>query len=702
MKQSDLVITHGNTFVISSLNGDIGWESYQGIFSQDTRHLSQAKLFIDELVPDVLTSYEISFNSAAIFLTNVLSDKLARNSLSIIRKRVVEDGVHEDIEITNNTQNPLTFNLSLDFAADFADIFEVKTCDHKKQCKLPHPHAVVTNHNKAKNYLQFSYTRGNFTRKTKMVFGQKANFDGNRVRFSITLRPKDTWRTCIPISFLNGNRKLNAPSSCAKIFYPKRNLASSTSEMGWAIPTLESNWDELGHSYSKSISDLASLHIHSIEASGQKGPLLAAGIPWFVALFGRDSLITSYQTLLLGSKQGVGTLRTLAKYQGKKIDTEKEEEPGKILHEMRFGEVAHFGEWAKFPYYGSVDATPLFLILLSEVYRWSGDEALIKQMKNSALLALEWIDNYADMDNDGFVEYKRKSSKGLKNQNWRDSDDSMFFSNGKIAQAPIASADVQGYVYDAKLRIAEIAEKVWGDMALANKLKLEAKRLKEKFNRDFWIKEKGYFAIGLDKEKRPIDTLSSSIGHLLWSGIVDDNKILKILEHLFSEDLYSGWGIRTVSKKSIGYNPLGYHTGTVWPHDNSIIAAGLRLVGYKNKSLKIIKDILDASSFFSYRLPEVFAGFAREVAPFPVEYPTASSPQAWASAAPILFLKTLLGIEPDTEQKTLRIDPILPPQISYIKLNGISAFGKYFLIEVTRDKSSIKEINHKPNPQVST
>jgi glycogen debranching enzyme len=320
------------------------------------------------------------------------------------------------------------------------------------------------------------------------------------------------------------------------------------------------------------------------------------------------------------------------------------------------------------------------------------DQDQIESHKQHVQQALNWIDAYGDIDGDGFVEYMKKTPTGLDNQNWRDSWDSMAFQDGSLAEAPIASADVQGYVYDAKLRAAEMARGIWGDESWAQQLEEQAAGLKAEFNKRFWLPDRSFFALGLDRDKKPIDSLSSSIGHLLWSGIIADEHIPAVVEHLMSTHLYSGWGVRTMDDTAKAFNPIGYHVGTVWPHDNSLIAAGLFKAGYQAEALRIVEDMLLASSTFDHRLPEVFAGFDRTVTPFPVQYPTSSSPQAWAAGTTILFLQIALGIKPDYQAKRLTINPMLPHNVNYVRLDGVSAFGKHYLIEVTKTRSIIREV----------
>lgn len=683
MKKNDLIISSGNIFLISNFAGDIMVQDYQGLFSADVRHLSQLELLIDNSPLEALASNETGFHSASIVLGNYPSKDLSRFDLTVIRKRTITKVFQEEIEIRNNTQKELSFTLGLKFDADFSDIFEVRAVTQKRSQDRFNKRSVTKTFRK-KHLLIFSYARDAFRRTTVIHFSQPVQLKRDIVSLSVLLKPKQQINFSFSIAFLAG-RKTITVRRLEKI----RKEAEILKEWRWSKLTLRTDWDNFECLFTRSLSDLAALRIYQEEMPGKITSLPAAGIPWFVAIFGRDSLITAYQTIIFGPELAVSTLKFLAKYQGKEVNPLRDEQPGKILHEIRFGEAAYFRDWVQFPYYGTVDATPLFLILLSEAYQFGAPVRLIKEMKGAALKALNWIDEYGDMDKDGFLEYERGAERGLRNQNWRDSWDSMIFKDGEIAETPIASSDVQGYVYDAKMRIAKIAEQVWKDEALAVRLKQEATELKCRFNQVFWVKDKGYFALGLDKNKRQIDSLSSSIGQLLWSGIVDEEKVPRVVSLLFSEELYSGWGVRTISKNDKGYNPLIYHRGTVWPYDNSLIAAGLSKAGQREKALKIILDTISASSYFDYRLPEVFAGFDRSEIPFPVQYPTAASPQAWSAGTPILFLRLLLGIEPDIQHKTLRINPLLPEGANHLTIDGISAFRKYFSITAGKDGSKI-------------
>jgi glycogen debranching enzyme len=362
------------------------------------------------------------------------------------------------------------------------------------------------------------------------------------------------------------------------------------------------------------------------------------------------------------------------------VDDFRDEEPGKITHELRSGELTVLGLKPHSPYYGSADSTILWLILLSEYWRWTADDAFVRTLRDKALAALAWIDRYGDLDGDGYVEYQTRSPQGLGNQCWRDSLDGVEFANGTIPFLPIATCEIQGYVYDAKLRFAELADGPLADPALATRLRTEAADLRERFDRDFWIEARGgYYAIGLDGDKRPIDSLTSNIGQLLWSGIVPTERAAVIARQLMSDALFSGWGVRTLSTDDAGFNPIGYHRGTVWPHDNSIIASGLARYGFRDEANRISVALLQAAGYSAYRLPEAFSGYPRSVGRFPVPYPTACSPQAWATGAPLLLVRAMLGLE--ARDGRLTVDPDLPPEVGTVSIKGIPAFGTGWDIE---------------------
>jgi glycogen debranching enzyme len=419
----------------------------------------------------------------------------------------------------------------------------------------------------------------------------------------------------------------------------------------------------------RSVSDLRLL---MNDGPGPDERYVAAGVPWFSTLFGRDSIITAIQALPFRPQLAVETLAVLAAYQATVDDPTRDAEPGKILHELRTGEMARAGELPHTPYYGSVDATPLWLILLGATFDWTGDRALLDRLWPNALAALEWIDRFGDRDGDGFVEYERRSDRGLVNQGWKDSSDAIRDRSGRQAVAPIALAEVQGYVFDAKRRLAVLA-RVRGDEALAARLESDAEVLRTRFEAAFWVEDQRYYAMALDGEKRPADAIGSNAGQCLWSGIVGADRARDVADRLFGPAMFSGWGIRTYGADQPGYNPIGYHTGTVWPHDTSLIAAGLKRYGFDEASNQLVSQIFEAAQRFpDYRLPELFCGFDRADATTPVPYPVACSPQAWAAGAPFLFLATMLGLQAHADRRELELrHPHLPDWLGKVTLTDL-------------------------------
>jgi glycogen debranching enzyme len=426
--------------------------------------------------------------------------------------------------------------------------------------------------------------------------------------------------------------------------------------------------DEVVRLYMRSLVDIAALRFRPDSLPERSLP--AAGLPWFMAMFGRDSILTSLQALPFVPELAETTLRALATWQGTVLDDFRDEDPGRIVHEMRYGETAAFEEQPHSPYYGNADATPLFVVLLDEYERWTGDAKLVKELEPEARAALAWIDDYADMQGNGYVSYKRRNEKtGLENQCWKDSGNSIVYPDGRLASLPRATCEIQGYAYDARVRTARLAREVWGDIEYANRLDSDAAKLKDAFNRDFWLSDVDFYALALDGEKKPVPTLTSNVGHLLWSGIVADDRVESIVDHLADERMFSGWGIRTMADGQPAYNPIEYHNGTVWPHDTALIAAGLHRYGRRKDANRLIVALMEAASHFAYRLPEAFAGYARSETRLPVPYPTACSPQAWAAAAPLLLMRLMLGLDPTTTGLTVR--PHLPADVNRVVVRGL-------------------------------
>ena len=659
MPSETVSILDGSTFVVSDRSGDIdaGPDQPHGLFYKDTRFLSRWKLTVDGVAPEALSTDDVDYFASQFFLYPPTGTVYKNPYLSIVRKRFVGDGFHEDLTVFNHGQEPTEVELRLEAAADFADLFEVKDALEKKG---------ATYREVRGDELVLGYRREDFVRETRIVSSAPVEIQEDGLTFRITIEPESEWNTCVDVTPFAGEAmrpKYRHGQSKAR-----PNIGESLQQWLAEAPKLDSDWDPLPHIRRRSLVDLAALRFYPDE-SMPEASVPAAGLPWFMALFGRDSLLTSYQALPFVSELAATTLRVLGALQGKQVDHYREEEPGKILHELCFGELTVFGERPHSPYYGAYDTTPTYLVLLEEYERWTGDTKLVQELEPNARAALDWLDRFADRDGDGYIEYERNDESGLENQCWKDSWNSILYRDGTLSSTPRATCELQGYVYDAKVRTARLAREVWNDSELAGRLDQEAAELKERFNRDFWLPDREFFALALDGEKRPVDSLTSNIGHLLWSGIVDEDKAEAVARHLMGDALYSGWGIRTMAVGDGGYNPIEYHNGTVWPHDNSLIAAGLARYGFRKEAAEVAMGILEAATYFRYRLPEVFAGYPRELTRFPVEYPTACSPQAWATATPLLLLRVILGLEPEGGELT--VDPVLPDGIGHLELRGI-------------------------------
>jgi glycogen debranching enzyme len=675
MSADTVSILEGNTFVVSDRRGDLNASpaTAHGLFDADTRFLSRWILTVNGQTLQPLSTDDLHYFAAQFFTVPGTGTVYADSPLSVIRRRAVGKGFHEDLRILNHSDKPIDLDVRMEVGADFADLFEVKDALRKKGERY---------HRVEPGRLVLGYRRERFVRETWISPSARAAIEESGLYFRVQLEPHGEWTTCLDVvAAITGLGEVNQHVKYAHADEaPRPNIGSSLDVWIGQAPKLRSSWTPLLQTYSRSLVDLAALRFFPMIAPGEALP--AAGLPWFMAVFGRDSIITSLQALPFTAELARTTLKVLGLRQGTRRDDFRDEEPGRILHESRVGEMTAFEERPHSPYFGASDATPLFLVLLDEYERWSGDGALVRQLEQEARASLRWIDEYGDRDGDGYVEYERRNKEtGLENQCWKDSWNSILHADGSLPSFPRATCEIQGYVYDARRRCARLARTFWGDDALAERLERQAAELKRRFNEDFWIADRQFFAIALDGDKQKVDSLTSNIGHLLWSGIVDDDKAPACVRHLLGHRLFSGWGVRTMAEGEGGYNPIGYHVGTVWPHDNSLIAWGLRRYGYKEEAAQVAQGILQAAVFFDGRLPEAFAGYARDDTRFPVEYPTACSPQAWATAAPLLLLRTLLGLEPVGDR--LLADPAIPAGMEWLELLDIpgrwgraDAFGR--------------------------
>jgi glycogen debranching enzyme len=666
-------ILDGNEFVVSDRRGDVEASptDTHGLFLDDTRFLSRWILTINGRRPTLLSVDEQEYFGVQFFMALATGTVYVDSHLSVNRQRAIERGFRENLTLINHDKKPVDLEIRLEADSDFADLFEVKDKLEKKGTLLRRVEDET---------LVLAYKRESMTVETRISSTQPGEVTEHGFRFRVTLASHEQWSTSFEVEARNRGAVASATSRRGRADATRPELAESLRGMIQQAPRLTCSWEPLALSYRRSLVDLAALRF--MMPPFLNGALPAAGLPWFMAMFGRDSLITSFQALPFAPELSATTLDALAMLQGRVRDDFRDEEPGKILHELRLGEMTAFEERPHSPYYGAADSTPLFLVLLEEYVRWTGDREIARRLEPQARAAIAWIDHYGDRDGDGYIEYERRNREtGLENQCWKDSWGSIVFADGTLASFPRATCELQGYAYDAKIRTARLAREVWNDEKWATELEKQAGDLRRRFNEDFWIRERGFFAVALDGTKRRVDSLTSNIGHLLWSGIADDEKAEACVRHLMGDELFSGWGIRTMGTREGSYNPIGYHVGTVWPHDTSLVAWGLRRYGYREEAARLATAMFEAAALFNHRLPEAFGGYPRAATRFPVEYPTACSPQAWASGAPLLFIRTLIGLESDGRH--LIIDPAIPQPIDRVELldipgvwGRIDAFGR--------------------------
>jgi glycogen debranching enzyme len=639
LSERTVSVLDGSTFVVSDRLGDICGEvgREHGFFCDDTRFLSRWVLRVDEAPLELLGLDQAEHFEARFFMTPRVGPE-QEAPCSVMRRRLIDHVWMEEVSVINHRHERSPIHVAIELDTDFADMFEVK--DDAVQAR------EITFQGDARS-LTLSYRRGGFCRSVTVASSEHATVTRKGFAYSVALAPGEAWSTTLTITPSAAQRTAAFAPRAARGSLDAMSASKSVELERWLrrAPALAASDPALMRTYHASLSDLGALRLPPDISKGATLP--AAGLPWFMALFGRDSIIASFQALPYLPELAATTLRVLAAAQADDRDDFHEREPGKILHELRFGELTDSGARPHSPYFGSADATPLFLVLLDEYHRWSGDDELVRTLEPSARAALAWIKDSGDADGDGYVEFARRNlSSGLVNQCWKDSWNAIQFADGTLPEGPIATCEIQGYVYDALLRTARLAREVWQDPHLGEQLERQASDLRAGFHRDFWMPERGCHALALDGDKHQIDSMTSNIGHLLWSGLLDEIEAAATAHRLLQSELYSGWGVRTLGDREAGYNPLGYHTGTVWPHENSLIAAGLARYGHHEQAATIAAAMLSAAPHFEHRLPEVFAGYPAAVTSVPVAYPTASRPQAWAAGTPLQLLTTLLDLQP--------------------------------------------------------
>ncbi|GAA2036954.1 amylo-alpha-1,6-glucosidase [Polymorphospora rubra] len=655
-------IYYGNLFMSSDHKGDVepAGRTPIGLFFFDTRFLSTWRLTVNGERLQTLSIDDLQYFESRFFLTPGQPTHYVDTDISVFRQRWTGDAFEEQVSVHNHSKQSMDVTIRLDVGADFAELLDVKHGNRRDRKTTTMIRDGV---------LTIRYERGVFVRETLITSSRPCQTDEGGMTFTTRIEPHSMWRTDLRVTTL-----LHAARSGdlrrARTSHVLRSRPEVRRELDhWVsgAPRLRTDYEPLEQAYERSVADLVALRYRGLN---YRGYMPMAGMPWFMNLFGRDAIFSRMQALPFLPETCAPALHILALAQGARTDPFRGEEPGKILQELRYGESVAFNERPHSALYSAGDTTPLFVILLDEYERWTGDTQLVKDMRFEATQALDWIDRYADLVGNGYLWYTpQKSADGMVNQSWKCSAEGISFRDGRLPGYPQATCEMQGYVYDAKVRAARLARGVWGDPAYADRLEREAAELRERFNRDFWIEDRGYYAAALLDDGQQVDALTSNIGHLLWSGIVEPDRAERVVQHLMGPTLFSGWGIRTLATTEQRYNPIGYHTGTVWPFDNSIIAWGLRRYGFRHEAARVAAAVVGAARYFDGRLPEALAGYDSTLTKYPVLYASAEAPHATSAGAPLLLLRTLLGLEPYDDH--LVVDPAVPEEMGQIELHDI-------------------------------
>ena len=672
-----VAIHQGQTVLVSEQDGQINWPSEKGLYFFDTRVVSSWRIYANGEPWELLNGGAISYYACRIFLTNrsLLTEDgtIPPRTLGLTISRSIGGGMHEDLDITNNCMKPVRFQLEIALRCDFADIFEVKSGHIVRRGR------ITTEWSEPHQHLRNTYRNADFSRTvtiSPMHSPTRAVYANGRLSFEVALEPGEEWHCCLLYALADGDRHFAPPRECIAHCH-KSHHAETLADWLKHVVKIQTSNEEFYRLFRQALEDMAALRL-PIAGTDHMVFLPAAGLPWFLAPFGRDSLIVSLQNTLIYPEFARGALEILGSYQAKETDDYRDAEPGKIMHEMRYGELAHFKLIPHTPYYGTADATPLYLITLHAAWRATGDQALLERHLEAAEGCLSWIDNYGDRDGDGFQEYQTRSPVGYENMGWKDSGDCVVYPDGSLVKGPKALCELQGYVYDAWVRMAEVFDAL-GKPDRAQALRAKAGALFDQFNKEFWDEELGFYAYALDGEKKKVLTVASNAGHCLWSGIVPPERAKKVVERLMAPDMWTGWGIRTLSANNPAYNPYNYQTGSVWPHDNAIIALGFKFYGFSAEAARIAHDISTAASHFLLnQLPELYTAFERDETTFPVQYIGANVPQAWAAGSAFMLTQALLGFLPDAPRNKLYVDPSLPRWLPDLTVQDLH-FGKHKL-----------------------
>ena len=679
-----IAIHQAQTVLVTDPDGQVAWPSEKGLYFLDTRLVSAWAIYANGEPWDLLNGGAITYYAARIFLLNraflTEDGAVPAHSLGFMLSRSIGGGMHEDMDITNYGSKPVRFNLEIAIRCDFADIFEVKSG------KIVRRGRITTEWQDDSQELVTQYSNGDFQRAVRIttnIEAPRAVYANGRLSFEVMIEPRRSWHCCLFYELADGQRRFAAPQEC--VAHALESVSAESLAI-WerTVLKIRASNEEFYRFYRQAVSDMAALRLPLGETDHMVF-VPAAGLPWFLAPFGRDSLIVSLQNLLVYPDFARGALQVLGSLQAKERDDYRDAEPGKIPHEMRYGELAHLKLIPHTPYYGTADATPLYLVVLHAAWRATGDRTLLEQHLATAEACLEWIDKWGDRDGDGFQEYQTRSPVGYENMAWKDSGDGVLYPDGTLVKGPKALCELQGYVYDAWLRMAEVYEEL-GSPDRSRALREKAAVLFRRFNEAFWDEETGFYAYALDGDKRKVLTVVSNPGHCLWSGIVPPDRAARVVARLLAPDMSSGWGIRTLSALHPAYNPHSYHNGSVWPHDNSIIAAGFKRYGFVAEAALVAHDISYAASHFLLnQVPELYSGIQRDGTNFPVQYLGANVPQAWAAGSAFALLQAMLGIVLDAPHGVVGVDPNLPYWLPDVTLTDLRLGQREFDIRFWRD-----------------
>jgi glycogen debranching enzyme len=671
--RGSVTLVDGTTFCISSYTGDVEPGGPHGLFFRDARIASRWQLVLDGQPAQPLSVRGSEAYATKFVLRRPPGPGRADSTLLVMRDRTVGEGMRESLALENVGHEPTAVRVDLHIDADFADLFAVKA-------GRPAGNGAQPNVTPTELVL---HSRADASRGTIVNASNDPMITPSGLSWVAVVPPRERWVAEIVVEPMLDNQRIEPR-------FRDRRFAATPARPRWRERNADLTVDDpvVAAVLQRTEHDLEALRMTD-RRSGYK--FVAAGAPWFMTLFGRDSLLTAWMTLPLDVGPAVGTLRTLAALQGGRTDPRTEEEPGRILHELRLGPASAAALGGKH-YYGTVDATPLFVMLLGEAWRWGATEEAVRELLPAADAALSWMERYGDRKGDGFLYYQRATDRGLVNQGWKDSWDGINDAAGRLGTPPLALCEAQGYAYAAYLSRARLAEAL-GEQSTATVCRAKAAQLRERFTERFWLPERGWFAVGLDGNGQPLDALTSNPGHCLWTGIVADEQAASLIERFGGPDMDSGYGLRTLSTRMGAYNPMSYHNGSVWPHDTAICVAGLlryaHLPGAAELAVRLAGGLIDAAAVFGSRLPELYCGFPRKSFTPPVPYPTSCSPQAWASAAPLMLMRAFLGLDPDVPHRMVTLRPRLPERWGTVKLHQLRLGPALVAVTATGDEAMV-------------